>query len=253
MDGVAVYDLSRENSEMSVQLQDADGLATAPSASQIKGNIIIQRKITQQITGYSVDLAKECPEAVIEYFKNVHEPEIDKINGSSLEASGQHFEKQIDNNKANEDNITGDDPDCVDGSCVPELSANEINPIWKISQEEAKATAFENNEWLLILNCKSTCSNCSKVFANLQSDSFAAFCEANNIQPVKYYSDAKGNANLALYLPDLNSPGFILCRPLNGTGSSFIPDSDITDVNILQAWTVDTEEKLEAEINAILK
>lgn len=95
--GIFAYDLSRENSEVELELSDANGLAPAPGSSQIKGGIRIRRRIGKQILGYTVDLAKESPESVTEWLKDgeLKTADLMPAPGSDLNAEGKMSENTV--------------------------------------------------------------------------------------------------------------------------------------------------------------
>ena len=57
---------SRENTESVVEFSDDDGISGAPTAD-MKSVRTIRYKTGVQLNGYAVDLAKKCPDAIIEY------------------------------------------------------------------------------------------------------------------------------------------------------------------------------------------
>lgn len=69
MNGFSLIDFSRENSEWEIEIDDNAGLSFDPSTKTLKGVKRIRRRIGKQVTGYLKDLAKENPEAVVEYLK----------------------------------------------------------------------------------------------------------------------------------------------------------------------------------------
>lgn len=61
-DGLNVIDVSRENSEWEIEIDDESGVTVDKKTGNIKGIKKIRRKVGPQVTGYLVDLAKESPE-----------------------------------------------------------------------------------------------------------------------------------------------------------------------------------------------
>lgn len=61
-DGLNVIDVSRENSEWEIEINDETGVTVDKKTGNIKGIKKIRRKVGPQVTGYLVDLAKENPE-----------------------------------------------------------------------------------------------------------------------------------------------------------------------------------------------
>lgn len=61
-DGLNVIDVSRENSEWEIEIDDESGVTVDKKTGNIKGIKRIRRKVGPQVTGYLVDLAKESPE-----------------------------------------------------------------------------------------------------------------------------------------------------------------------------------------------
>ena len=70
VNGVLAYDLSRENTDAEVEIQDADGLGGHAGTHQIKGGIKFRRRIGKQVTGYLVDLSKKNPKAAAGYLSD---------------------------------------------------------------------------------------------------------------------------------------------------------------------------------------
>lgn len=69
MNGFSLIDFSRENSEWEIEVDDNAGLSFDPTTKSLKGVKRIRRRIGKQVTGYLKDLAKDNPEAVLEYLK----------------------------------------------------------------------------------------------------------------------------------------------------------------------------------------
>ena len=78
VNGIFASDMSRENTEVEVEIQDSDGIGNATGTSQLEGGFKIRRRIGKQITGYLVDFAEVAPDAAKEY-----------VSGASLEDVGQ--------------------------------------------------------------------------------------------------------------------------------------------------------------------
>lgn len=70
VNGVLAYDLSRENTDAEVEVQDADGLGGHNGTHQIKGGLKFRRRIGKVVTGYLVDLSKKNPKAAEKYLSN---------------------------------------------------------------------------------------------------------------------------------------------------------------------------------------
>ena len=191
----------------------------------------------------------------------------DKGNNDGLKEQAEEIIKEV--GEKIEDYVGGNashtEQDCENGECDPDPQADTVSgndsassvptqDIWKGSPEEQKEKAYNSGQYLLIMYARSTCSNCKKVFENLQTDSFTKFLIDHNIVPTKYYSDAKGNTyNFAAdYVTEgsdtLNLPSFILCKPLAPTGNTYAPGVDVEPIGVLPASLTDTEAKLEKEI-----
>lgn len=69
MNGFSLIDFSRENSEWDIEIDDNAGLSFDPTTKTLKGVKRIRRRIGKQVTGYLTELAKENPEAALEYLK----------------------------------------------------------------------------------------------------------------------------------------------------------------------------------------
>lgn len=68
VNGLMTVTGSRENTESVVEFNDDDGITGGPTAD-LKSVRTIRYKTGIQLNGYAVDLAKKCPDAVIEYVK----------------------------------------------------------------------------------------------------------------------------------------------------------------------------------------
>lgn len=73
LDGVAIIDISRENSMWSIEIDDETGLSYDAESKTIKGIKKITRSIGKQVTGYLNDLAKNSPTAVENYLSETKE------------------------------------------------------------------------------------------------------------------------------------------------------------------------------------
>jgi hypothetical protein len=69
LNGFAIVDCSRENSEWEIEIDDTDGISFDPATKTLKGVKRIRRRIGKQVTGYLKDLGESNPEAVKEYLK----------------------------------------------------------------------------------------------------------------------------------------------------------------------------------------
>lgn len=78
VNGIFASDMSRENTDTEVGIQDSDGIGNATGPSQLEGGFKIKRRIGKQITGYLVDFAEVAPDAAKEY-----------VSGAVLEDAGQ--------------------------------------------------------------------------------------------------------------------------------------------------------------------
>ena len=61
-DGLNVIDVSRENLEWEIEINDETGVTVDRKTGNIKGIKRIRRKVGPQVTGYLVDLVKVSPE-----------------------------------------------------------------------------------------------------------------------------------------------------------------------------------------------
>lgn len=68
--GLAIIDVPRENSYMSIEVDENTGLSFEKSTNTIKGIKNITRKTGPQITGYLVELAEASPELAALYLKH---------------------------------------------------------------------------------------------------------------------------------------------------------------------------------------
>lgn len=66
-DGLNVIDVSRENSEWEIEIDDESGVTVDKKTGNIKGIKKIRRKVGPQVTVYFVDLAKQNPELAKQY------------------------------------------------------------------------------------------------------------------------------------------------------------------------------------------
>lgn len=69
LNGFAIVDCSRENSEWEIEIDDTDGLSFDPTTKTLRGVKKIRRRIGKQVTGYLKDISENSPEAVTEYLK----------------------------------------------------------------------------------------------------------------------------------------------------------------------------------------
>jgi len=58
LDGIAIVDVSRENSSWSIEIDETTGITIDKDAGSLKGIKKITRTIGRQVTGYLVDLAE---------------------------------------------------------------------------------------------------------------------------------------------------------------------------------------------------
>ena len=82
VNGTVLNDLSRENSKLKVTVSDTANIAQQ-SDNSAEGSLTVNRKNGKQITGYLRDLAKESPDAVIEYLDGNTEKEEKKDNSAT--------------------------------------------------------------------------------------------------------------------------------------------------------------------------
>ena len=73
MDGLALGDVSRENSEWELTVDDNAGISYDTKNGTLKGVKKIRRKLGPQISGYLTELAEKDPESAREYMKAVKE------------------------------------------------------------------------------------------------------------------------------------------------------------------------------------
>lgn len=71
MDGLALGDVSRENSEWELTVDDDAGISYDSKTGSLKGVKKIRRKLGPQISGYLVDLAEKDSEAARKYMEAV--------------------------------------------------------------------------------------------------------------------------------------------------------------------------------------
>lgn len=69
LNGIAIVDCSRENSEWELEVDDETGIVIDKESNSIKGIKRIKRKIGMQISGYLVDMAKVDAKAAEAYVK----------------------------------------------------------------------------------------------------------------------------------------------------------------------------------------
>ena len=69
LNGFAIIDCSRENSEWEIEIDENDGISFDVSSKTLKGVKRIRRRIGKQVTGYLKDISKNNPDAVWEYLK----------------------------------------------------------------------------------------------------------------------------------------------------------------------------------------
>lgn len=69
LNGFSIVDCARENSEWQIDINDADGISFDAATHTLKGVKSIRRRIGKQVTGYLNDLAKNSPDAAMEYLK----------------------------------------------------------------------------------------------------------------------------------------------------------------------------------------
>jgi len=67
LNGFSLIDLSRENSEWQIDIDDEAGISFDPSTQTLRGVKSIRRRIGKQVTGYLNDLSEKSPEAVAAY------------------------------------------------------------------------------------------------------------------------------------------------------------------------------------------
>lgn len=70
-DGLNVIDVSRENSEWEIEIDNETGVTVDKNTGNIKGIKKIRRKVGPQVTGYLVDLAKQNPELAKQYLLGI--------------------------------------------------------------------------------------------------------------------------------------------------------------------------------------
>jgi len=75
--GKGLWDFSRENTSLVIESATGDGLASI-GESAFKGHFVVKKTIGKQILGYTVDLAKQSPEAVTEWLKGAEAPKTEE-------------------------------------------------------------------------------------------------------------------------------------------------------------------------------
>ena len=75
--GKGVWDFSRENTSLVIESASGDGFVNS-GENAFKGHFIVKKTIGKQILGYTVNLAKESPEAVIEWLKSSESPQVEQ-------------------------------------------------------------------------------------------------------------------------------------------------------------------------------
>lgn len=98
VNGLMTVTGSRENTESVVEFNDDDGITAAPTAD-LKSVRTIRYKTGIQLNGYAVDLAKKCPNAVIEYVKIMPQ-----LNTPSKWESKETLSKKSAGEKSSSDN-----------------------------------------------------------------------------------------------------------------------------------------------------
>lgn len=72
--GTIFNDFSRENSSFTAKTSKKHGIAQGEASdSNLEDTIEVSRSVDKQVSGYLVDLAKESPDAAIEYLKQKSE------------------------------------------------------------------------------------------------------------------------------------------------------------------------------------
>lgn len=69
LDGIAIVDVSRENSSWEIEINDETGIVLDKANNTVKGIKKISRTIGKQVTGYLTDLAEVDPAAAEEWVK----------------------------------------------------------------------------------------------------------------------------------------------------------------------------------------
>lgn len=98
VNGLMTVTGSRENTESVVEFNDDDGITGGPTAD-LKSVRTIRYKTGIQLNGYAVDLAKKCPDAVIEYVKIMPQ-----LNTPSNWESKETLPKKSSGEKSTSDN-----------------------------------------------------------------------------------------------------------------------------------------------------
>lgn len=71
--GKGIWDFSRENTALVVEAESGDGIIH-DGENSFKSHVIVKKTVGKQVLGYTVDLAKRSPEAVVEWLKNAESP-----------------------------------------------------------------------------------------------------------------------------------------------------------------------------------
>ena len=74
--GKGLWDFSRENTSLVIESASGDGIVQS-GENAFKGHFIVKKSIGKQIVGYTVNLAKQSPEAVVEWLKSADTPVVD--------------------------------------------------------------------------------------------------------------------------------------------------------------------------------
>lgn len=85
INGIAIVDLSRENSGWEIEIDEEDGLQYDSKTGTVKGVKKIKRNIRKQITGYLVDLSKTNSKAVENYLSDNVKPNTAQENVNKSE------------------------------------------------------------------------------------------------------------------------------------------------------------------------
>ncbi len=259
--GFLLIDESRENSHLRAELSDADSVASGASGN-LRGVTAIEKAIGHQATGNLTELAEVAPDAVMGYlqsdpgpapFSGGNVPEIPVVPASAANSSEKPDSSEKD--KANE--ILHDIKDCLDGSCGPSASSASwtgAGVLQWLGPVQAREIAADGG-YVLVMRCASTCSNCAAVCAALDTAEFAEFCVSRNVVLCRMYDDAKypGGYRLTSDYPDLQKPGFLLCRVLGDPAvCSFAPGAYAEPLAVFPGSLHDTAKKVEDEISKCL-
>jgi len=76
VNGISIVDVSRENSELELEIDDEAGISYNEDEKTLTGVKKIKFKVGKQVSGYLVDLAKVDPDAATEYLKDEVAPEV---------------------------------------------------------------------------------------------------------------------------------------------------------------------------------